>query len=201
VEEQKYQGVRVIGTVVVTLSVWSLLVWQHLEGGVPSHNILARADLPAVSNWWGGLLLPALTWWLLGRTLGRISRGATSSFNAAFAFAGAGVFGVALAVSYVTDHSTVTTYIVRSLPLIALLLPLYRAEYVLGFVLAMTYTFGAILPTGFTAAVAAVAWGLYGYVRPTLLRIVHTRRGELAASSAEGGSVPIDREGELPRQR
>lgn len=64
----------------------------------------------------------------------------------------------------------------------------------------MTYTFGAILPTGFAAAVAAVAWGLYGYVRPTLLRIVHRRRGELATSSAEGASVPIDGEGELPRQ-
>lgn len=180
-EPQQYKGLRVFGTVVVTLLVWSLLAWQHLEGGVPSHNILARADLPAVSNWWGALLLPALTWLLLGRILGRISSSVTTSYRAAAAFTGAGLFGVVLAVSFVTDHGTVTTYMVRSLPLLALLLPLYRAEYVLGFVLAMTYTFGAVLPTGFAVAVSVVAWGLYRYVRPTLLRIVYWRRSELNA--------------------
>lgn len=191
-KEQQYKGLRVFGTVVVTLLGLSLLAWQQLQGGVPSHNILARADLPAVSNWWGALLLPALTWSLLGRILGRISSSATTSYKAASAFTGAGLFGVVLAVSYVTDHSTVTTYIVRSLPLLALLLPLYRAEYVLGFVLGMTYTFGAVLPTAFAVTVSMVAWGLYRYVRPTLLRVVYRRRGEVVASLAEDGSVPVE---------
>lgn len=185
-EEQQYRGLRVFGTVVVTLLVLSLLAWQQLRGGVPSHHILARADLPAISNWWGALLLPALTWLLLGRILRRISSSATRSHRAAIAFTGAGLFGVVLAVSFVTDHSTVTTYIVRSLPLLALLLPLYRAEYVLGFVLGMTYTFGAVLPTVFAVTVSAVAWGLYRYVRPALLRLVYWRRGEVAASPGEG---------------
>lgn len=181
------EKLRVPGTAAVTVLVWSLLTWQHLEGGVPSHHLLARADLPAISNWWGALLLPALTWALLGRILGRVSSGVTAPHRAAAAFTGAGLFGVVLAVSFVMDDGTMATYMVRGLPLLALLLPLYRGEYVLGFVLGMTYTFGAVLPTGFAVAVSVMAWGLYRYVRPALLRIVYWRRGEPAALSPRGG--------------
>ncbi len=43
------------------------LLWQYFNGGVPSHHLLHRADLPAISNWWGAAVLPTLTWLLLMR--------------------------------------------------------------------------------------------------------------------------------------
>lgn len=48
------QRKRFLLTLVVVLCIWSLLIWQHFHGGVPSHHLLHRSDLPAVSNWWGG---------------------------------------------------------------------------------------------------------------------------------------------------
>ncbi|MDW7549761.1 hypothetical protein [Pseudoalteromonas peptidolytica] len=44
------------------LLVISTLMWQHLNGGIVSHYLLHRADLPAVSNAWGIIIIPALAW-------------------------------------------------------------------------------------------------------------------------------------------
>jgi len=60
-------------TLTVTAVILSLLVWQHLHGGVPSHSFLARDDYPSISNWWGALLLPALTFFLTGRMGARLT--------------------------------------------------------------------------------------------------------------------------------
>ena len=52
--------------------------------------------------------------------------------------------------------------------LAGLFLPVYRGEYVLGFVLGMTFTFGAILPTAAAAFVAIVSAIAHYLVRPAL---------------------------------
>lgn len=60
-------------TAIITIAIWSLLIWEHYHGGVPSHHILAREDLPEFSNWWGGLLLPLLSFFLLYRIKKRLT--------------------------------------------------------------------------------------------------------------------------------
>jgi len=151
-------------TALVILSVWGLLTWQYFHGGVPSHHILQRSDLPSVSNWWGGLLLPILTWFLIGR-INRRDAGKYS--NAVIAgFFGALLYGLALSTSFVYGFEQLSSYMGPGLLLLAFFLPIYRAEYFLGFVLGMSYTFGALLPTGFAAIVALIAFVLYNYVRP-----------------------------------
>ncbi|MFZ4477382.1 MAG: hypothetical protein ACOYPR_19455, partial [Saprospiraceae bacterium] len=65
---------KILITAIVTIVIFGLLFWQHLHGGVPSHHILQRADLPEISNWWGGLLLPVLTWLGLGRIEKRLNK-------------------------------------------------------------------------------------------------------------------------------
>lgn len=40
---------RIILTLLVTLAVWSLLVWQH-SPGVPAHHLLQGPDLPRLSD-------------------------------------------------------------------------------------------------------------------------------------------------------
>ena len=53
--------------------------------------------------------------------------------------------------------------------LLALLLPVYRPECVLGFVLGMTFTFGAILPTVVASVIAAFSALVQLCVRPVFM--------------------------------
>ena len=71
---QNFIMTRILITGIVTLLILGLLLWQNFHGGVPSHHILNRADLPEISNWWGGLVLPILTWVLLRKIEKRISK-------------------------------------------------------------------------------------------------------------------------------
>lgn len=173
---------RVWITGAVAVCMWALLVWEHTHGGVASHNILHRAGLPAISNWWGGVLLPVLTWVVLGRVQRRavrpvgVSAGASGGSAqypraAILGLVGALAYGALMATSFSLGYSALTSSMFKGAFLLGLALPLYRGEYVLGFVLGMTFVFGAVLPTlaaGFVAAVSAV---LYGYVRPTTMRL------------------------------
>ena len=79
--EQQLSRVRLYFTALVTLITWSMLLWQYSNAGVPSHHLLHRADLPAISNWWGGLLLPALSWIMLGRIQKRILKQPSNNAN------------------------------------------------------------------------------------------------------------------------
>jgi hypothetical protein len=55
----------------ILLAELACLAWEHFHGGVKSHHLFHRSDLPAISNWWGALVLPGLAWFLLGRILSR----------------------------------------------------------------------------------------------------------------------------------
>jgi hypothetical protein len=116
-------------TIVATLAICSLLGWQALHGGVPAHHLLHRADLPAVSNWWGALLIPVLTWFLLGRMK---PRAITRPKLVLLAFAAGDLVGTAQAITFFTGHEAITSNIVLSLFVVALFVPIYRAECVLG---------------------------------------------------------------------
>lgn len=189
--DQRLFRLRLVVTGVVTLSVWALLAWDHFHGGVPRHYLLHDPGMPAISNWWGGVLLPAMTWFLAGRIHRRVQdpegeNGLAKTYPVAVivGFVGSVLFGALLSILFNTDHETVLSYMVMSLPLLALLFPIYRAEYVLGFVLGMTFTFGAVLPTGFAVLVALVGLVLYQFVRPVLLHIGRWAAGKGAAHGA-----------------
>jgi hypothetical protein len=166
-------------TALATFAIWALLTWKHLHGGVASHHLLHRADLPAISDWWGGIVIPVLTWIALGRIHGlmvaRRDDGSTGAStyprSSIVGFAGALLYGILLAASFTLGYPDVTTAVFQAAFLLALFVPLYRAECLLGFVLGMTVTFGAVLPTLFGSIVAGVGAVLYLYVRPALLRL------------------------------
>lgn len=175
--EQQLFRMRLSITAVAAIGMWGLLAWEHAHGGVASHHLLHRSDMPAISNWWGGLLLPALTWFLLGRIHRRSvdqpgkEAGATNYVPSAVGgFAGALLYGVLLSAFFTLEYSALTSYMFQGLFLLALFLPIYRAEYMLGFVLSMTVTFGAVLPTIIGSIVAGIAAVLYCYVRSGILR-------------------------------
>lgn len=137
---------RELATLAVTVAIAALLVGQHLTGGVPSHSFMAREDMPSISNWWGLLTLPLLTWLTLGNVASRLERGAVTARAAVIGGVSAGLFGLLLAGSFSLGYAEIPRLQVRALPAIALFVPVYRAECLLGFVLALSYTFGGVLP-------------------------------------------------------
>lgn len=58
--EKQFQSHRWVFIAISTLYIWALLAYEHLNSGVVSHHLLQREDLPAISNWWGALVLPLL---------------------------------------------------------------------------------------------------------------------------------------------
>jgi hypothetical protein len=131
--------------------------------------------MPAISNWWGLLVIPALTWFLAGRIQRRLLRRGASPRAALAGFLGALACGAALAVAFSMKLEAVT-YIFFGAFAVALLLPVYRGEYILGFVLGMTVTFGGVLPV------------LVALVIASFSRLMHWLFGKLWNVVRHGGA-------------
>jgi hypothetical protein len=176
--EKMFFKTRLYFTGIVTIAIWSLLAWNYFHGGVPSHHILDNEDLPAISNWWGGLLLPLLTWFLLYRIQKRLirnndeqSKTSRFSINILYGFIGALLFGMLLSAFFTFGYSDIPGYMLLGLLLLALFFPIYRAECILGFVIGMTFTFGAVLPTAVGSLLALISAVLYLYVRLLIVKV------------------------------
>lgn len=158
------------------------LSWEMLHGGVASHHFLARSDLPSISNWWGIILVPALAWFVAGRVQNRSASGIRNNCatfenvrRAMPAFAGALLYGGALAVSFAYGFG-IEQYLFFGLFAIGLFLPIYRGEYLLGFVLGMMVTFGAILPMIVGTIVASFSWLAHALFRAAMWLFSRLRR-------------------------
>jgi hypothetical protein len=167
---------RLYGTALALLAEGAHLSWEHFHGGILRHHLLHRADLPAISNGWGLLLLPALAWFLLGRIQARsrvLTEGRANWLpkSVVAGFTGALLFGIALSTCFTHNLPTLTEYLFQGLLLLALLLPVYRAECVLGFVLGMAFVFGVVLPTAVATLIAAFSALIHRVIRPILLRL------------------------------
>ncbi|CAM5425326.1 hypothetical protein [Rhodanobacter lindaniclasticus] len=97
------------------------LAFEHVNGGVRSHHLLDRADLPAISNWLGLVVLP-----VLGALFGQRICHALASPARPGLLAGiwlglgcAMAYGVALAVSFALGASTLTSGLFLGLFLLA----------------------------------------------------------------------------------
>lgn len=167
---------RLIFTGIVTLLIWTHLVWDHFNGGVPTHHIMQSEDLPGISNWWGGIALPILSWIILYRIKQRVndntlSRGTHSLPNIVYRFVAALVFGIALSFFF-TLGTNVTDYMMIGLFTLSFLIPIYRGEYLLGFVIGTAYTLGAIIPIVFGVILMIIFAVTYKFVRAGVLYLV-----------------------------
>lgn len=126
---------------------------ELLQGGILSHHLLARADLPALSNAWGLLLLPALAAWAAG---GWADAGSRRRWLAGLALPL--LLGVLLSIGFSLGQSALTESVFMLMLLLALLLPAHRPECLLGFVLGMSWTFGAVLPLLVGGLIALLSW-------------------------------------------
>jgi hypothetical protein len=163
-------------TLLAALGIWSLLVWQHFHGGLASHNLLHDPDLPQVSDWWGGLLLPALTKGLLALSRRRVVKAESPGLGSVLGGLLVGVaYGLALSVSFFSGHESISSYLFDSLLALALILPVYRPERLLGFVLGMSTVLGAILPTPFGSLMALTTFVIQRFIGLPLMRLAGWR--------------------------
>lgn len=152
-------------TAVVTLLVWGHIGWDYFHEGIPVHYLLHDKDLPGIPNWLGGLLLPFFTWFLLYRIHKRIdeSKAAFASESlqlVSLRFLLAMGVAIAISVFYTLDISLID-YIMPTILILAFIFPLYKSEYLLGWVLGTSFTFGAIIPIGFGSIFALVFFVIY----------------------------------------
>ena len=175
--EQKSQSLRSYTTVAVILAELAHLAWEYFNGGIKSHHFLNRSDMPTISNWWGLLLLPALTWFFTGAIQSRIAvRARTKETTTTLptgifaAFTGSLLLGISLSTAFINNYENVAAVIFFGLLLLALVFPVYHGEYLLGFILGMTFTFGAILPMFVSFVIAILSAILHLLVYPLLLR-------------------------------
>lgn len=172
-----YNSTRIVFVGMVTVLIVGLLLWEYFHNGVPSHHILDRKDLPEISNWWGGLLLPFLTWFLSGRIKKRlhdqnslIQQDNRQNFKISMLFLLGLILGILIAVSFTNNYYLFLDNVLYILLVLSLVFTIYYSEFILGFILGMTYTFGAILPTIFILIIAALGFLIYKFIRPIILR-------------------------------
>ena len=176
--QQQLSRIQINFTGAVVIITWVFLLWQYFNGGVPSHHLLNRADLPAISNWWGVAVLPALTWLLLmrinKRVLGKAQQGieqstkqATEKFpsNIVFSFVAALMYGGLMSSFFVMGNQEITGVMFQGIFVLALFFRLYREGCALGFILSMSFAFGAVLPTIFACVIGLAAVILYHFPR------------------------------------
>lgn len=152
------------------------LGWEYTHGGVASHHLLARGDLPAVSNWWGLLILPLLGWLASWTAMRRAAVDRRAAGRSVCAFLGALLVGLALSLSFAAGHESLASGIFFTALAAGLLLPTYRAEYVFGFVLGMTFVLGSVLPTMAASVGAAISAAAFFLVRPVMVRMFRAVR-------------------------
>lgn len=153
---------RVFITLIVTLLVCSHVAWDYFHGGIPTHYLLHNKDLPGIPNWWGAIVLPIFTWFLLYRIQKRIATSSVEEHPKSVMSRFFSAFMVAIIIAVCFMNSVdVIDYIMGSLFILAFFFPLYKSEYLLGWVLGSTFTFGAIIPIGFGSIFALVFFLFY----------------------------------------
>ncbi len=129
------------------LVILALILREYFSGGVITHHLLAQEDMPGFSNWWGLFTVTSLALivlWLVDRRLQQHPE--TKEGSVLRAFFGALLFGVAMGVLWEFGMVEILSKAIWLPLVLALFLPVYRPEYLLGFVVGMAYTFGGILP-------------------------------------------------------
>ncbi len=163
--------VRLLLTLIATIFIWGHILWDHFHGGIPTHYLLHDRSMPGIPNWLGGILLPFFTYLLLYRIHKR-HQGTTSTGvwkSVAIRFLLGLLFAVTISVCFLNEIP-ITDYLMLSLFVFALFFPLYRSEFLLGWVLGAALTFGATIPIGFGSLLCFIYFLIYQIPRVLLKR-------------------------------
>lgn len=152
---------KLISTTIITFLILGMLLSEHFRGGVVSHHLLDNKNLPKVSNWWGILVIPVISWFTLSRiqkgniSINNTQKPISKSKSQIYGFIGAFLFGVVLTILFYSSLG-IHNYLLLLTFALALFVPIYKTEYYLGFILSMSYGFGGILPVIFGLFLIAI---------------------------------------------
>ncbi|MDB4292211.1 hypothetical protein N9954_02310 [Maribacter sp.] len=156
---------RVLITTIVTVLILGHLAWDYFHGGIPTHYMLHSDDLPGIPNWLGAIILPFFTWFLLIRISKRVNnkvRERESLKSIGYRFVAAALVSVSIAICF-TNEIDVIDYIMLALFVLAFFIPLYKSEYLLGYVLGASFSFGAFIPVFFGSILALLFFIFYKF--------------------------------------
>lgn len=176
--EKYFNKVSIYLILLVVVFVLGQLLWEHFNGGVVSHHLLHNSDLPAISNWWGIVILPALAWlstWLIKRRVtfqpddfdagGWVPAEILTGFWVMF------FVSLLQSVAFVSGYENITMIMALCVLVAGLFLPIYRAECILGFVLGAAFSFGAVIPIMGILIIATLSAVSNLGVRPVLANL------------------------------
>lgn len=143
-----------------------LIAWEYFNGGVATHYPGADSSNIALSNWWGLLSIPMLTWAALslierrGTTKDKKRETGSIKLKSSY-FVGGLAFGLLASLLWEFGQQDYLPYVMLSPWVLSLFLKIYLPESTLGFVLAMMYTFGAVLPIVFSIVIQTIGFIIY----------------------------------------
>ncbi|WP_156102258.1 hypothetical protein [Muricauda sp. MAR_2010_75] len=165
-----------LGALALTLA---MIIGEYINGGVVTHHLLADDNLPGISNWWGLVTIPLLTWVVITLVQKRQSNidiiGSNSKNDTKGIlnrFLGALIFGVLVSVFWELGLENILQYLILLPVLIAFFRPVYLPECLLGFVYGMMYTFGGILPILIGLVLTVLCFLAYKVIRRGVLFII-----------------------------
>ena len=151
--EKQFKKTQTNLIIVVIIFEMGHLLWEYLNGGVLSHHLLNRADLPAISNWWGIIILPLFAWFCTTRIKKQVTfQPDDLSVNGKIpreiliGFFGFLLISLAQSVAFEFGYENIMLYIALGILIIALFTPFYKAERILGHFLGGVFTFGPVIP-------------------------------------------------------
>jgi hypothetical protein len=162
----------ILAVAVVFLAELLHVLWEHFNAGVISHHLLNSSDMASISNWWGLLWLPLLT--LISIRFLQKRKSETITITAGFI--GSLIYAASFAFCFSSGYEAATSILFPGMLLISILVPIYRAEYLLGFVLGMTFTLGAIIPSIVAGVLGLLSAFVHLILRPLLLRLFRRLR-------------------------
>jgi len=173
-------NLRIIITVILTLIVWAHIAWDYFNGGIPTHYLFQNDALPGIPNWLGGLVLPFFTWFILHRIHKRIDSveipvASESLRSVIVRFLLAMGIAITISVFFVNEIDLIDS-IMLAILILAFIFPLYKSEYLLGWVMGSSFTFGATIPIGFGSILALLFFVLYKTPR-LIKRLVSKNNG------------------------
>lgn len=158
------------------------LSWEYFNGGVLSHHLLNRADLPSISNWWGLIIIPLLAWFTTTRISKRIvlpGNGLSGPANIKkvilIGFIGMLTVSTLQSLAFTFGYPNITMYLAIGLLITGIFLPIYRAECILGHVLGAVFIFGPVIPFIGILVMAPVSAFSHLCLKPLLRRIVKNK--------------------------
>ncbi len=153
---------------------FAMIIGEYFNGGVITHHLLADDNLPGISNWWGLVTIPLLTYVVITLIQRRKDSATTQndSNRILYRFFGALFFGFLMSILWNFELVEIMQYLILLPVVIALFHPVYLPECLLGFVYGMLYTFGGILPILIGLVLTVLCFIAYKVIRGGILFLV-----------------------------